>query len=280
MKETLATFEEYLRHERGYSRHTVDNYRRDLVQFFKFSGPIEDLSKLDILLLRRFVSSLFRHHQATSIARKISTLRSFFKFLVRKNLIAESPAESLTIPKLPKKIPRFLAVDEAFRLVEGTTPLRDRAILELLYGTGIRVGELVRAKLNDLDLDTQCLRVLGKGNKERIVPLGGKLCEALQAYLAERKEVAGPLFGTGTRGLNVRTVQRLVQKYSLAAGIPKRVTPHSLRHSYATHLLEGGGDLRGIQELLGHASLATTQRYTHVSLKQLMEVYDKSHPKA
>lgn len=284
LQKQVPKFEEYLRVERGYSLNTVQSYREDLGQFFTFVGTVAP-PLAGLLVLRSFVSSLFKKNKATSIARKISTLRSFFRFLVKRGVLEENPTLELSLPKLPKKIPRFLAVDEAFRLMEmpvapSTVGLRDRAILELLYGTGIRVGELVKIRPVDLDLKGGWVRVLGKGNKERVVPVGCKAKEALEKYCRDQKRVEGFLFHSEGKSLSVRTVQRLVQKYSLDAGIPKKVTPHTLRHSYATHLLEGGADLRGIQELLGHASLSTTQRYTHVSLKQLMEVYDKAHPKA
>lgn len=189
-----------------------------------------------------------------------------------------SPVDEISLPKIPKKIPPVISVDEAFRLVVGPERKRDRAILELLYGCGLRVGELVRLKNEDVDLKEGWVKVLGKGNKERLVPLGSKAKEALNAYLthnAERPSHDACLFQ-----LTARSVQRMVKKWSLRTGMTRRVTPHTLRHSYATHLMEGGADLRGIQELLGHASLSTTQKYTHVSLKQLMEVYDKAHPKA
>ena len=226
--------------------------------------------------LRGFVASLYRGCRSVSVARKLSALRSFFRYLVKQGELDRSPVEEVSLPKHPKKIPPFLGIDEAFALVEAPRNHRDRAILEMLYGCGLRVGELVKLRLKDLDLEAGWVRVMGKGRKERLVPIGSKAAAALKEYLSERRSDAGDsLFP-----LTARSVQRMVRRYGLKAGLAKPVTPHALRHSYATHILESGADLRGIQELLGHSSLSTTQRYTHVSVKQLMEVYDRAHPKA
>lgn len=275
----LEGFEDYLK-GKDYSGHTLANYRRDLKQFFEFLGKNPDIKKVTMETIRRFVASLYKGRQAVSIARKISTLRSFFRYLVRRGEISNSPMAEVSLPKLPKKIPRFLVVDEAFGLMEAPKNRRDRAILELLYGCGLRVGELVGLKERDLDLEGGWIRVMGKGKKERLVPVGSHARVALQGYLKEITSVDRGLKGGRLFSISCRTVQRLVRRYGLKAGLVKKVTPHTLRHSYATHLLESGADLRGIQELLGHSSLSTTQRYTHVSVKQLMEVYDKAHPKA
>ena len=275
MATDLRRFEDYLR-ERGFSNHTVSGYRGDLLQFFAYLGEKTNPKKVRSDAVRGFIASLFRNHQAVSIARKVSSLKSFYRFLVKQGELAKSPLQEVSLPKLPKKIPRVLGVDEAFRMVEAPTGKRDRAILELLYGCGLRVGELVLLRRRDLDFDEGFLRVFGKGKKERLVPLVGKAKEALLVYLADSPA------GTPARifPLTARSIQRMVKRYGLKAGVVKKATPHTLRHSYATHLLESGADLRGIQELLGHSSLSTTQRYTHVSVQQLMEVYDKSHPKA
>jgi integrase/recombinase XerC len=258
------------------------------------------MEKVDRMDIRRYLSFLYRKNKKSSIARKISTLRSFFKFLVREQALASNPAKSVRAPKVEKHLPTTLTVDEAFRLMEaprhplrnasldipqkdGRTIERDRAILELLYSSGLRVGELVGINLNQLDLDLGIVKVMGKGRKERIVPVGMKATEALKAYLGERGVLAGgePLFINPRGGrLTTRTVGRVVKSYSRRSGIFRKVSPHSLRHTFATHLLDAGADIREIQEMLGHASLSTTQRYTHLSMGKLMEVYDKAHPRS
>lgn len=267
--------------------HTLKNYLADLnhlIRFLKERGGV-DLLQVDTQTLRSYVASLFGRLDPASIARRLSSVRAYYRFLLKKGVLESSPAEDLTLPKLPKKLPRFLVQDEARALMEAaaTRPgtLRDTAILEILYGTGIRVGELAGLKFQDMDLGEAWVRVRGKGNKERVVPLGGKAMAALKAYLQERGTGFGPLFlnPQGAR-LTERSIQRIVKSRALGAGIVKRTTPHTLRHSFATHLLEEGADLRGIQELLGHSSLSTTQKYTQVSVQHLMEVYDKAHPKA
>jgi integrase/recombinase XerC len=268
-----------------------------------------EMEKVDRLAIRRYLSFLHRKNKKSSIARKISTLRSFFKYLVREKLATSNPAKSVSTPKVEKPLPTTLTVDEAFRLMEtpvgksrndcvGTTAvpartdtrprlekkgLRDRAILELLYSSGIRVGELVGLNLNQLDLDLGIAKVMGKGRKERIVPVGSKAVKALKAYLEKRGTLDGedPLFVNSREGrLTARSVGRLIKKYTKRSGIFRRISPHTLRHSFATHLLDAGADIREIQEMLGHASLSTTQRYIHLSLGKLMEVYDKAHPRS
>lgn len=274
-------FLDSLQHEKGYSKHTLKNYAADLDHLVEFLKG-QELTAADERTLRSYVASLFGVLQPASIARRLSSVRSFYRYLVRTGALETSPAEALTLPKIPKKLPRFLIQEEAGRLVESQAErLRDRAILETLYGSGLRVGELTGLTAKNLDLDEGWVRVRGKGNKERVVPLGGKAQEALKLYLKERGAQEGPLFlGPSGRGLTERTVQRIVKRQAAVSGIVKRTTPHTLRHSYATHLLEAGADLRGIQELLGHSNLSTTQKYTQVSLQHLMEVYDKAHPKA
>lgn len=284
-KDKLQVFADYLRLEKGYSSHTVKNYLADLQKMIAFLG-LNDMSSVTTLQLRDYIASLFGKVQPVSITRKLSAVRTFFRFLLKQGYVKQSPAEDLTLPKVPKKLPRFLIQDEALALVEsvekkGKNASRDRTILEILYGTGIRVGELAGLKIADVDLEEGWIRVRGKGNKERMIPLGSKAKEAIQEYLLQRGRGPGPLIlNLQKKGLTVRSVQRMVGQRSVKAGILKRTTPHTLRHSYATHILEEGGDLRGIQDLLGHSRLSTTQRYTHVSIQQLMEVYDKTHPKA
>lgn len=269
----IQAFADYLKFEKGYSRHTLKNYLADLEHLKAFLGA-RDWASIDSRALRSYVASLFGGLQAASIARRLSSVRTFYRYLLRLGVIEASPAEGLTLPKLPKKLPRFLVQEEAGQLMQSDN-VRDRAVLELLYGTGIRVGELTGLKASNVNLDDGWVKVRGKGNKERLVPMGAKAREALRDFLRERGAADGPLFG-----LTERTIQRIVKRSALRAGIFKRTTPHTLRHSYATHLLEAGADLRGIQELLGHGNLSTTQKYTQVSLQHLMEVYDKAHPKA
>jgi integrase/recombinase XerC len=303
--ERIQQFISYLSAEKNTSPHTCRNYLSDLEQFRAFLkntglflGPSGEVAieKADRLAIRRYLTYLHRKNKKTSIARKISALRSFYRFLVREKILAVNPAKYVSTPKVGKHLPSMLTVDEAFRMVEAPgislggaahtengAELRDQAILELLYSSGVRVGELVGLNWSQLDLDLGLVRVVGKGRKERIVPVGSKALEALQLYRDERGMAAGgdPVF-TNRRGgrLTARSVDRLVKKYSKRSGIFRRVSPHSLRHTFATHLLDAGADIREIQEMLGHASLSTTQRYTHLNLGKLMEVYDKAHPRS
>jgi integrase/recombinase XerC len=253
--------------------------------------------KVDRMAIRKYLSFLHRKNKKSSMARKISTLRSFFRYLNREQMVASNPAKSISTPKVEKTLPTTLTVDEAFRLMESPKNLsekcptavmkdkrlRDRAILELLYSSGLRVSELVGLNSNQIDLDLGIVRVMGKGRKERIVPVGIKAVESLNAYLDERgmAKEGDPLFVNSLGGrLTARSVGRLIKKYSRHSGIFRKVSPHSLRHTFATHLLDAGADIREIQEMLGHSSLSTTQRYTHVSMGKLMEVYDKAHPRS
>jgi len=302
----IHQFIHYLSVEKNASPHTSRCYRRDLEGFEDFlkssgmyltpTGDVE-IEKVDRIAIRKYLSFLHRKNKKSSIARKISTLRSFFKYLVREQVIPSNPAKSVSTPKVEKTLPITLSVDEAFRLMESPKSiseksssegsrekvLRDRAILELLYSSGLRVSELVGLNSNQLDLDLGIVRVMGKGRKERIVPVGGKAIEVLKAYLEERGMLKGdePIFVNSLRGrLTARSVGRLIKKYTRHSGIFRKVSPHSLRHTFATHLLDAGADIREIQEMLGHSSLSTTQRYTHVSMGKLMEVYDKAHPRS
>jgi integrase/recombinase XerC len=259
------------------------------------AGDVE-IEKADRIAIRKYMSFLYRRNKKSSIARKISTLRSFFKYLIREQVIPSNPAKSVSTPKVEKTLPTTLTVDEAFRLMESPQSisekfseasrekrLRDRAILELLYSSGLRVSELVGLNLNQLDLDLGIVRVMGKGRKERIVPVGVKATEAVKAYLEKRGMLKGdaPIFINSLGGrLTARSVGRLMKQYTRHSGIFRKVSPHSLRHTFATHLLDAGANIREIQEMLGHSSLSTTQRYTHVSMGKLMEVYDKAHPRS
>jgi integrase/recombinase XerC len=295
----VESFFTYLKTERGASPHTLKNYRRDLDELVAYlkeqhprliEGEEPEWARLDVRILRGFTAHLLKKIRATSVGRKLSTLKSFYNFCVKKGLVDSNPARLIPSPKKPKLLPRFLSVDEAHGLMEEAakgdkrSKARDRAILELLYGCGLRVSELASLSLADLDRSGRILKVRGKGNKERIVPIGETAWTHLQAYLEDRP-ASGPdpkaLFLNLKGGrLTVRSLQRMVENYQLRGGMGRKVSPHGLRHSYATHLLGNGADLRSIQQLLGHASLSTTQKYTHLSLEKLMEIYDKAHPKA
>ena len=286
----VRQFIHYLSAEKNASPHTCRNYMRDLEQFESFLEGMA-IEKVDRMALRRYLSFLHRKNRKSSIARKLSTLRSFYRYLVREQVLSANPAKPVATPKVEKLLPTTLTVDEAFRLMESPskdqksreTELRDRAVLELLYSSGLRVSELVGLNLNRVDLDLGIVRVMGKGRKERIVPVGAKAIEALKSYLETRGilEEGSPLFVNLRKGrLTDRSVARLVKKYGRQSGIFRKISPHSLRHTFATHLLDAGAGLREIQEMLGHVSLSTTQRYTHLTVGKLMEVYDKAHPRS
>lgn len=289
-------FLEHLEHSRGLSRHTLRAYRQDLAAFAAYLQPqgvaLEEATHLHI---RGFLGVEAVTKAATTRARRLAALKAFYAFLVRRQRIAVSPARRVKTPKLPKRLPRSVPVDEAFALVESPDErrllgLRDRAILEVLYGGGLRVSELCGLSLSSLDRGASTVRVLGKGNKERLCPLHPMAIEAIDAWLAVRGALlAAPRKGQDPKALflnarggrlTTRSVERHLNAYVARLGLPRRVTPHGLRHSYATHLLAGGADVRVIQELLGHASLSTTQRYTAVSFEQLQAVYDRAHPRA
>ena len=294
----IERFIKWLTDEKGYSRHTIINYERDLWEFAGIAGREVDIKTIDARIIRDYVYSLNIKNKSSSVARKLSALRTFFKFLEQESLVRQNPMGSISMPKQEQHIPVFLSVDEAFALLEApgsevTFRARDRAILELLYSTGMRVSELVGCNMASLDFDNEMVRVRGKGNRERLVPMGGPAIRALQAYFAQRDELLRNRLQQGkkidrkavflnSRGsrITTRSVERLVAEYGRKAGIDKPVTPHVLRHSFATHLLEMGADMRSVQELLGHASLSTTQKYTHLDMMHLMRVYDKAHPKA
>jgi integrase/recombinase XerC len=334
MKQAIEKYLEYLRSVRNCSPHTVLNYGNDLEQFAAYLAPPGEktppLGKITHQIIREYVGYLHSHSlQKSSIARKLASLRSFFKYCVREGMLKENPARLVPTPKLPKRIPSVLSAEEmngflnqlaapakstgipklaprtagvtrsakgSSRDDEGLLVKRDRALLELLYAAGLRVSELTGLNLADMDRRERMLRVRGKGNKERIVPYGGKAQEALEAYWPVREQLLfqaapgrlrrGPAHNeaiflnyTGRR-LTQRSVGRIVKKYVRLANINWDLHPHSLRHAFATHLLADGADLRAIQELLGHQSLSTTQKYTHASIRQLMDIYDKAHPHA
>jgi integrase/recombinase XerC len=295
----IRRFAAYLETERRAAAPTVKAYLGDLAQYAAYlaelGAPVVPSSPA---LVRGFVARAAAGAGATSLGRKLSALRSFYRFLVREGLAPGNPARAVSSPKRPKRLPEVLPEEEVAVLVEapasedGALALRDRALLELLYGSGLRVAELTGLDAVDVDLERGLVRVLGKRGKERIVPFGAPAGEALRRWLDEgRPSVADAARGGAGRGaalflnarggrLTARSVARRLDRWVLAAGLPRHVHPHVLRHCFATHLLGNGADLRGIQELLGHASLATTQRYTHLDWKRLAEVYDRAHPRA
>jgi integrase/recombinase XerC len=319
MKQHIDRFVAYLRYERNASPNTIREYRRDVSQFMQFLTPPGEktmpLAHVDHRVIREFVGwSYDQKLEKSSVARKLAALRTFFKFCVREGVVKQNPARLVSTPKLPKRVPRVITAEEmngfldnilggdaATRRKRRAKPRekqddakiklkRDRAILELLYASGLRVSELVGLNLGDIDRAGQMLRVLGKGRKERIVPFGSSAQTALEAYWPVREEIlnrpgAEPEFEAVFLNhyadrLGARSVRSIVKKYSRLADVNWDLHPHSLRHAFATHLLADGADLRAIQELLGHVSLSTTQRYTQASIQQLMNVYDKAHPHA
>jgi len=300
MLDAQRAFLDDLQHRRGASAHTIKSYRADLDQFFGFLAEEwgldpkrPKLEDIDVLTLRGFLAHLHDRGTArSSIARKLAALRTFFRFLTREGVLEKNPARLISTPRQEKKIPARLEEAEVERLLscpDPSTPLgrRDHAILELVYATGLRVGELVGLDRSSLELEARLVRAHGKGKKERLVPYGEPAADALERYLHDRGAIArrGPgtdalFLNSRGRRLTERSVHRLVQKYLRQAALSSGLSPHSLRHAFATHLLERGADLRSIQELLGHSSLSTTQKYTHLTTAKLLEVYEKSHPKA
>jgi integrase/recombinase XerC len=303
MLQLIEEFERALVVEDNASPHTVRSYGSDLRQLRSFllarrialdeSGEQVAVERVDHLAIRAFMSDLLRRNRKSSVGRKLSAVKQFFRFALRRERIVRDPTAGIATPRKEQQLPAHLTVDDMFRLLEAPprdTPagLRDRAVLEVVYSCGLRVSELVNLDWSDVDASLELVRVRGKGAKERLVPIGRKALAALAAYRVRvpelcprrlRDERAVFLNRRGRR-LTTRSVARLVDQYVLASGIAAKASPHALRHSFATHLLNAGADLRSIQELLGHASLSTTQRYTHVNLDQLMSVYDKAHPRA
>jgi len=306
MMQLVDQFLEHLRYERNVSEHTLRNYSSDLQQFLDYLGPADpttgkrhlpDIKQIDHITIREWLSSLHSaQKRKSSIARKLAALRTFLQFLLREGIVETNPAKLVATPRLEKKLPQHLSIEEAIRFIETPDPetdlgKRDRAMLELMYATGVRVAELTKLDIGDVDLRYKLIRVTGKRRKERIVPFGEPALENLQNYRAVRvgflsqapislrDDRALFLNYQGTR-ITTRSVGRMVEKYIRICAGMHNISPHALRHSFATHLLDSGADLRDIQELLGHARLSTTQIYTHVSMENLIEVYDKAHPKA
>ncbi len=307
LRHAADLFVAHLRDERGLSANTVAAYERDVAQFFEFAarGRVAAPDQVEPLLLRRFLAQLHtRGLAASSLARKAAALRACFRYLTRRGLVQANPAAALGTPRGPQRLPAVLKQRQVNQLLAGPQPvdpvgLRDRAVLELLYATGIRVGELCGLRLHSIDLAAGSVRVLGKGAKERIVPFGEPARVALVDYLtrgrpAMKPDVAAAIpasetgnglgealfFNRRRRPMTPRDVRGMLERYRAAAGVPQGTSPHTLRHSFATHLLEGGADLRAVQELLGHVALTTTQTYTHVSNERLRKVYEQAHPRA
>lgn len=295
MENEIAQFIMFLKIEKNASLNTIINYGSDLRQFKEFlkrSGH----RQIDNLTLRAFLGELQRQgEKKSSIARKLATLRTFFRYLNREGYMEYNPARLVATPKQEKRLPTFLTKDEAFSLVEmpgkgDLFSLRDRAILETFYSTGIRIGEMASLNLEDVNFNDGLIRVKGKGRKERIVPIGSTALSVLSLYLDMKRKLGPPDPGGETghpifinrygKRLSERGIRGVVGKYVRQMQNLKQISPHSLRHSFATHLLDSGADLRSIQELLGHASLSTTQKYTHITPEKLMSIYDKAHPRA
>jgi len=284
----IEQFIQSLKAEKDISGHTERAYICDLQEFI--TSIDKDPKDIDNLDIRTFLASLHRKGlKKTSISRKLATIRSFFKYLQKEGVVKKNPARLVSSPRLPKTLPRFLSIDDVFSLMDlpqGETfrSTRDKAILELLYSSGLRVSELVSLDMADIDIKECLVRVRGKGKKERIVPIGSKAIDAIKNYLPERitkKKRSSAIFLNNRGGrLTDRSVRRIVYMYSRLLNLRYNLSPHTLRHTFATHMLHGGADLRSIQELLGHSSISTTQRYTHVDITHLAEVYDRAHPMA
>ena len=290
MQRHVEKFINYLKIEKNASKHTITNYKIDLDVFAAFLGD-KDISTVDHLALRRFLAQLrSKNYAKRTIARKLASLRSFFRFLYREGYIKTNPITAISTPKLDKKLPVFLDVDKVARLVQSPPDdneagLRDRAMMETLYSAGIRVSELVGLDISDIDFISGVIKVLGKGSKERIVPIGEPALKAIRKYIDRRaakrvRDKDAVFLNKSGRRLTDRSVRRVLDKYIHACSIVEHISPHSLRHSFATHLLDRGADLRSVQELLGHMNLSTTQIYTHVTMERLKTVYDKTHPRA
>lgn len=289
MRRYIDKFINYLKIEKNASSHTITNYTIDLMNFALFLGE-KDISQVDHLTLRRFLAEMrAKDYSKRTIARKLASLRSFFKFLYREGLLKSNPITAIRSPKLDKKLPKFLDVDKMTKLimtpdVKTESGLRDRAMLETLYSCGIRVSELVGLDVSDIDFISGVIKVLGKGSKERIVPIGEEALSSIRRYIDRRNKKAkdkdAAFLNNHGRRLTDRSVRRVIDRYIRACSIEEKISPHSLRHSFATHLLDRGADLRSVQELLGHMNLSTTQIYTHVTMERLKNVYDKAHPRA
>jgi len=288
----LQQFEDYLQHEKRYSAHTLSSYKRDLAQFSQWlmDKGADDITKADSLSIRNWVAALHRQGiGGKTLQRKLSSLRSFYQFLVRKRLLKNNPAVDIRAPKTARTLPKTLDADTLTQLLEIDSDeilaVRDKAIMELFYSSGLRLSELVNLDIVSIDLKEKSLRAIGKGNKTRILPIGRKAIDALTAWMKRRQEMANmneqAIFVSkrGTR-ISVRSVQQRLDYWRKKQGLEQHIYPHKLRHSFASHVLESSGDLRAVQELLGHADISTTQIYTHLDFQHLAKVYDKAHPRA
>ncbi|MFH1825384.1 MAG: tyrosine recombinase XerC [Candidatus Firestonebacteria bacterium] len=280
-QEAISDFFKYIKIEKNFSENTIISYENDLKQFFNFvlKKEINEIQNVDI---REFIVHLnSKKYSKASVERKIATLKSFFNYLKKEGILKINPAENISFPKKDKKLPRYLEIDEINYLLDNIEDIKDKAILETLYSTGIRVSELVNLDVKDIDFDNNLIKVLGKGKKERIVPIGLKALDSIGNYLKFKNNNNEILFVNkkGER-INVRTIRHILNKCVVKCSLSKHISPHSIRHSFATHLLNKGADLRSVQELLGHSDLVTTQIYTHITTERLKEVYSKSHPRA
>jgi integrase/recombinase XerC len=282
-------------HEKNSSMHTIRAYSNDLEQFALYSGPELTWKQIDHVHVRGFLGHLYDQGLSKpSVARSLAAVRSLYKWMAREGMVQQNPAALVSAPKLPKKLPRVPTIEEINTVLDGdmgdaaTFPERDRVILELLYGCGIRNSELIGIGLQDIRWSNEAILVRGKGKKERYVPLGDTAAEAIRAYVPKRQQIAAehrsnsPALLINLRGgrLTTRSVGRIVKRIAVSKGLPPDVHPHTLRHAFGTHMLEEGADLKAIQELLGHERLSTTQRYTQLSIRKVMEVYDSTHPRA
>ncbi len=274
-----------LKNERDVSEHTLRAYRNDLTEFADWLGEfakITNVRRISRRNVRDFLGSLARYgYERSSISRKTSSLKSFFKFLVRENIVNINPAVDIKYPKLKRKLPSFLSIEEMNKLLDDNLSKRDRVIIELIYGTGMRASEICSLNTKDVDFANETVRVMGKGRKERILPLTRKAKDAIRDYLSPSRNKNTPLllnkFG---KRLSQRSLQRIVGKYIRAVADVTHSSPHTLRHTFATHLLDRGCDLRTVQELLGHSSISTTQIYTHITPERLKKIYKQAHPRA
>lgn len=297
----IRTFEQHLSAERNASAHTSRGYLHDLWEFDVFlqekGYAAAGLADIDNFTVRAWLACLAKKNKKSSQARKLSSIKAFFRFLKQQGVIERNPAQPVKTPRQDKYLPRHLSVDEMFAVLDSVPDdlllqVRDRAILELLYSSGMRVSELVALNRNELELVVGAIKVFGKRRKERVVPVGKKAVVSIERYIAESYALCRTVYGDGMQKktplflnrdggrLTARSVARIVDKYTLQAGVLHKMSPHGMRHSFATHMLNAGADLRSIQELLGHESLSTTQKYTHLNIDKLMEVYDKAHPRS
>lgn len=291
MEKTIVEFLKYLKIEKNYSNYTIINYGKDLKVFLKFlkQENIDDFNKVDYNIIRKFLENLYEYEYSNkSVARHISSLKSLYKYLLKEDIVKNNPMNLISNPKIEKKLPKFLYYNELEKLFEvpdKTTVfgMRDLTILETFYSTGIRVSELVNIKMEDIDFNNKTIKILGKGNKERIVLYGNVLSEYLDIYLSKRKEISKTNFlfiNKFGNQLTDRGVRLIIENILKKGSFNYHISPHTLRHTFATHMLDNGADLRIVQELLGHSSLASTEVYTHISNERLREVYLNSHPRS